>query len=102
MRIKTGKTTRQVTVITMRLGSPIDFEFDRPPYDAMCQDHIASTSFPDVCREIEIFRNAGYPEQAIEDIYTELRESARRDNYGRGRVKLQWPVKLTINVDRWR
>jgi hypothetical protein len=74
----------------------LDFELDRPPYDARARDRIGSVSYLDICKEIEVFRKAGYSDDEIAAVYDLVRDAAC--NGSAWHVNLPKPVKVTLTV----
>jgi len=82
-----------------RIHGGLEFLFNRGPYDAACQDRIASVE-PDIEKTIAILRRAKFSDPEISGIFDRARAAQRHGAYGTitDPVDLPRPIHITITV----
>lgn len=64
----------EVNGVMRQPGSSLDFHLVDGPYDEQCKDYIATISFLDIEKEINVFVDAGYTESMLNELYDSMQD----------------------------
>jgi len=102
-----GYEDKKVTVMVSRVSKYLggDLEFQLPQktefFDEEANDYIASVSFSDIEEEIKVFKDSGWTEDEIRDMYQDACPPID-GGHRRHDTDLMRPVAVTVTIRKWR